>query len=77
MKKLLVLILIVLTACAPTPQRCQATERVTVHQNMNHAKAVDELEAGEQALVTARANGWYEITTARLVTGYVEASKCK
>jgi hypothetical protein len=61
-----------LSSCAPAPSYCTASARVDVYDGIpsatNNPNVVDWLEPGQETIVTARVDGWYEIT--RLVSGH-------
>jgi len=76
-----ILLAALLSSCAPAPSYCTASERVDVYDGIpsatNNPNVVDWLEPGQETIVTARVDGWYEITTPKLVDGYVSVSLCE
>lgn len=72
---------LLLSACgSAVPRRCTASRAVDVYAyvpNPHDERTVDRLEENESAIVTANVDGWYEITTARLVSGYVDSGICR
>jgi hypothetical protein len=82
--KILVLLVIImtLTACHPTfPNHCTAESVLTVYAAIPRAdyapEVVDTLEMGEATINTAVVEGWYETTTPRLVSGYIDSGLCE
>jgi len=70
-----------LSSCAPAPSYCTARERVDVYDGIPSAtyapEVVDWLEPGQETIVTGRVDGWYQVTTPKLVDGYVSAEACR
>lgn len=59
-----------------TPDRCLAQGEVQVHANPDETSPVVDQVSSVELPVTASAPGWYKVTTAKLVEGWVSKAAC-